>query len=286
VSATYDLHSHTIHSDGTLTPSELVARARANRVDVLALTDHDVTDGVTEARAAAERAGMRLIAGVEISATWQRQTLHVIGLCIDACHEPLQQGLARLRKSRVWRAQEIGRRLKRKNIDGAYDAARAIARGAVISRTHFARFLVAQGYVPSAGQAFKQYLARGRAAYVPGQWADLAEAVAWIRGAGGVAVLAHPGRYQLTGSKLRRLLHEFKECGGQAMEVVSGSQPPAEIEHMSSLSVELGLFGSLGSDYHGPEQAWIDIGRLPTLAPQVCPVWTAFAPGYTCASSA
>lgn len=285
MSATYDLHAHTIHSDGTLTPADLVARAHTNGVEVLALTDHDVTDGLREATTAAEQMGMRLVPGVEISATWQRQTLHVIGLCIDIGNERLQQGLARLRESRVWRAQEIGRRLKRKNIVGAYDAARGIARGSVISRTHFAHFLVTQGYVPSSGQAFKQYLARGRVAYVPGQWADLAEAVAWIRGAGGVAVLAHPGRYQLTASKLRRLLQEFKEYGGQGMEVLSGSQSPAEAEHLTRLAVDLELYASTGSDYHGPEKPWVELGRLPALAPGLIPVWQAFAPEYTCRRS-
>lgn len=285
VSATYDLHAHTVYSDGTLTPADLVARAYANGVEVLALTDHDVTDGVHEATAAARRIGMRLVPGVEISATWQRQTLHVLGLCIDCGNERLQQGLARLRESRIGRAQEIGRRLKKKNIVGAYDAASGIARGSVISRTHFAHFLVAKGYVPSSGQAFRQYLARGRVAYVPGRWADLAEAVTWIRGAGGIAVLAHPARYQLTASKLRRLLQEFKECGGQAMEVLSASQSHAKAEHLTRLALELGLYASAGSDYHGPEKPWVDLGRLPVLASSLNPVWQAFAAEYTCLRS-
>jgi 3',5'-nucleoside bisphosphate phosphatase len=285
VSASYDLHAHTIYSDGTLTPADLIARAHNNRVRVLALTDHDATDGLREATTAAEQAGMRLVPGVEISATWQRQTVHVLGLCIDAGNAALQQGLARLRASRVWRAQEIGRRLKKKNIDGAYDAVCGLVRGAVISRTHFASFLVTQGYVPTSGQAFQQYLGRGRAAYVPGQWADLAEAVAWIRGAGGVPVLAHPARYKLTASKLRRLLQEFKECGGQAIEVLSGSQSPAEAEHLTRLAVELEFYASTGSDYHGPEKPWVELGRLPPLAPNLTPVWRAFAPEYTCADS-
>lgn len=282
MSATYDLHAHTNFSDGTLTPRELVERARTNGVDGLALTDHDVTDGLAEAAAAARDAGIKLIPGVEISVTWQRQTVHIVGLCIEASHAPLQEGLARLREFRVWRAEEIGRRLGKKNIAGAYEYARGIARGSVISRTHFAHFLVSRGYVPSASQAFKQYLARGRPAHVPGQWASLEDAVTWIRGAGGIAVIAHPARYNYTASKMRRLLNEFKECGGAAIEVASGSQSPAEAQHMTRLAGEHELLGSAGSDFHGPEKPWVDLGRLPPLAPSVTPVWSAFPPAYTC----
>lgn len=280
--AKYDLHTHTLRSDGTLTPTELVARAHANGVDMLALTDHDVTDGLTEAEAAARKCGLRLIPGVEISVTWQRQTIHIVGLCIDPANEALQAGLARLREFRQWRAEEIGRRLRKKNIDGAYDRARAFARGAVISRTHFARYLVAQGLVASMGQAFKQYLGRGRVAHVPGEWANLEEAVGWIRAAGGVAVIAHPARYPLTSGKLKRLLQEFRECGGEAIEVLSGVHSPADTAHIGRLAVDFALLGSAGSDYHGPDKPWIDLGRLPALAPGITPVWTAFAPQYAC----
>ncbi len=263
-----------------LTPSELVARAHGVGVRALAVTDHDVTDGVAEARTAAGGVGIQLIPGVEISVTWQRQTVHVLGLCIDPGYEPLQSGLARLREFRNWRAQEIGRRLQKKNILGAYDHARTLAHGAVVSRTHFARFLLSQGYVPTMAQAFKQYLARGRCAYVPGQWASLDAAVGWIRGTGGIAVVAHPARYQLTTGKLRRLLQEFKECGGTAIEVASGRQPVAELEHLARLAVEFELLGSVGSDFHGPEQTWLELGRLSPLAPAVTPVWTAFPPEF------
>ena len=278
--ATYDLHAHTVRSDGTLTAAELVARARANGVDVLAVTDHDVTDGVADAQEAARTLGVRLVPGVEISVTWQRQTIHVVGLCIDPANEGLQRGLHGLREFRTWRAQEIGRRLRKKNIDGAYDQARGIARGTVISRTHFARFLVTHGFVASMGQAFKQYLGNGRVAHVPGEWASLDEAVGWIRSAGGIAVVAHPARYTLTTAKLKRLLQEFRECRGQALEVLSGVHNVVETERMGQLAVDLGLMGSSGSDYHGPDKPWIDLGRLPALAPRITPVWEAFAPGY------
>jgi predicted metal-dependent phosphoesterase TrpH len=284
VTASYDLHAHTTYSDGTLAPPELAARAHANGVRVLALTDHDTTDGVAEASIAAADVGLRVVPGVEISTTWQRETVHVLGLCIDLQYAPLQQGLARLRDFRVWRAQEIGRRLRKKNIDDAYDHANALARGRVISRTHFARFLVAHGYVANMGQAFRQYLARGRSAHVPGRWASVEEAVGWIRGAGGVAVLAHPARYRLTASKLRRLLREFKECGGAAIEVASGVRVPGEIERMAQLALDCALAGSAGSDFHGPENPWVELGRIAALPPAVEPVWTSFPRQYALAA--
>lgn len=272
----YDLHTHTVCSDGTLTPAELLARAHACGVHALAVTDHDATDGLAEAGAAAARWGVVFVPGVEVSVTWQRQTVHIVGLQIDARDPVLQRGLARLREFRLWRAEEIGRRLRKKNIVDAYERARELARGAVVSRTHFARFLVARGFVASMNQAFKQYLGRGRVAHVPGQWAGLDEAVGWIRGAGGIAVVAHPARYPFTAGKLRRLLHEFKECGGQAVEVLSGTHNAAESVRIGRLAVELALLGSAGSDYHGPDNPRVELGRLPAMADDVTPVWTVF----------
>lgn len=283
--ATYDLHTHTLWSDGTLSPADLVARARASGVGVLALTDHDVTDGIAEGSAAATQLGMRLIPGVEISVTWQSETVHVLGLCIRPDHEPLQQGLAQLRRFRDWRAEEIGRRLRKKNIDGAYDYVRGIARGPIISRAHFARFLVAHGYVSTMGQAFKQYLARGRVAHVPEQWAGLDEVVGWVRGAGGLAVIAHPMRYPFGYGRLRRLLQEFKESGGAGVEVSSGMQRPGDGETIARLAVEMDMLGSAGSDFHGPEQQWLDVGKLTPVASSVEPIWSAFAREYREASA-
>lgn len=273
MSLSIDLHTHTVCSDGTLSPTALVERAHAAGVQVLALTDHDATDGLSEAAAAASARGMTLVPGVEVSVTWQRQTLHIVGLAIDGANETLQQGLARLRAFRGWRAEEIDRRLRKKNIHGAFEHVRASVKGKILSRTHFARFLVSQGYVSDMGQAFKQYLARGKAAHVPGQWCTLEEAVSWINGAGGTAVIAHPGRYQLTSGKLKRLLSEFKACGGRAIEVVSGSHGREENAHFARVAAEHGLLGSLGSDYHGPEKPWVDLGRLPSLPEGCAPVW-------------
>lgn len=270
-----DLHTHTLRSDGTLTPTDLVTRAHARGVQVLGLTDHDVTDGLAEAQATAAALGMRLVPGVEVSVTWEAQTVHIVGLAIDPGHDPLQQGLARLREFRHWRAREIDRRLAKKRITGAYDYAANVARGSILSRTHFARFLVDRGYVRSMGEAFKHYLTRGRPGHVPGQWATLAEAVGWIRDSGGIAVIAHPARYKLSSGKLKRLLGEFKACGGQAIEVISGSHSPADNERFAEIAVRESLLASVGSDYHGPEKPWVELGRLPTLPPGCAPVWEA-----------
>lgn len=269
----YDLHTHSFFSDGTLSPAELVTRAHAQGVNVLALTDHDVTDGIIEAQSTAARLGITLIAGVEISVTWQKQTLHIVGLDVDIEDFALQQGLARLREFRTWRAQEIGRRLQKKRIEGAYEGAMRRVRGPIISRTHFAHFLHEQGYVRSFGQAFKQFLARGKPGYVPGDWATLAEAVSWIRDAGGVAVIAHPARYPLSAGKLRQLLDEFKECGGTALEVISGSHALEANRHFAGVATEQGFLASIGSDYHGPEKPWVELGRLPALPETCIPVW-------------
>jgi hypothetical protein len=269
----HDMHTHSLRSDGTLTPSELVRRAHAAGVEVLALTDHDVTDGIAEAQAAAAGHGLRLIAGVEISVTWRSQTLHIVGLNIDPEQSEMQQGLARLREFRQWRAEEIGRRLQKKRIESAYEGAARLAKGAIISRTHFARFLVDQGYVRGPQQAFRQFLAQGKPGHVPGRWATLEEAVQWIVAAGGQAVVAHPARYKLSAGKLRQMLGEFRECGGAAIEVISGSHTPEANRHFAGIAREHGFLASAGSDYHGPEKTWMDLGRLPALPEGCIPVW-------------
>lgn len=272
-----DLHTHTLRSDGTLTPTDLVTRAHAHGVKILALTDHDVTDGLAEASATATALGMQLVPGVEISVTWEGQTLHIVGLAIDPAHDALQQGLARLREFRNWRAREMDRRLAKKRITGAFDYASNLARGSILSRTHFARFLVDRGYVRTMGDAFKHYLTRGRPGHVPGQWATLAQAVGWICDSGGIAVIAHPARYKLTSGKRRHLLDEFKACGGRAIEVISGSHSPTDNDHYAELAVREELLASVGSDYHGPEKPWVELGRLPALPAGCTPVWESLA---------
>jgi len=269
----YDLHSHSTASDGTLSPGELLLRAQGAGVRVLALTDHDTTEGLDAAAAAAGAVEMELVPGVEISVTWGGQTVHIVGLHIDRCDRTLQEGLARLREFRDWRAQEIGRRLAKRDIPGAFEGARALSNGRLISRTHFARFLAQKGVAKDEREVFKHFLVNGKPGHVPGRWAELEEAVGWIRGAGGQAVIAHPARYRMTRSKLRRLIGEFAEVGGVALEVVSGSHSRDEYFTMARQAGEFGLLSSAGSDFHGPENPWIELGRLPPLPEGCVPVW-------------
>ena len=269
----YDLHTHTLYSDGTLTPGELVRRAMDRRVDVLALTDHDVTDGVAQAQQAAAQTALTLVPGVEVSATWAGRTVHIVGLRIDPANAVLQAGLAGLRAHRAARAREIGRRLEKKGIAGAYEGASALAKGPILSRTHFARFLVDAGHASDTGKAFKKFLSAGAPGAVPSRWAPLDTAIAWIRAAGGQPVLAHPGRYKLGSGKLRRLLGEFKAGGGEAIEVLSGSQTLDLGQRLARLAQEFDLLASAGSDYHGPDKPWVELGRLPALPAGCTPVW-------------
>ena len=272
----YDLHSHTFHSDGTLSPSDLVTRARCNGVDVLAVTDHDITTGIGEARTAADAAGIVLVPGVEISVTWGAQTIHIVGLGIDTDEARLQAGLVEQLRFRDWRAEEIGRRLERKGIHGACAGARARARGVLVGRTHFAQFLAAEGHVRDARDAFAKYLVRGKPGYVPGQWASLPQALDWIRASGGQAVIAHPARYKLSATRLQRLFTEFKESGGAAIEVVSGSHSRDDCLRFAALATRYDLMASCGSDYHGPEAPWVDLGRLPPLPESCRALWTSW----------
>jgi len=270
----YDLHAHTTASDGELTPTELVAYAGECGVDVLAVTDHDVTGGLQEAMTAANESGIHLIPGIEISVTWSFQTIHVVGLHVDPSNPVLQKGLGQLREFRVHRAEEIARRLEKAGISGALAGAKIHAKGEVIARTHFARFLVEAGHAENMKQVFKRYLVRNKPGYVPGEWAELDAAVNWIRSAGGIAVIAHPARYQLSGTRLRHLLSAFRDCGGVGIEVVCSSHNTSDIQRFTDLADYFGLYASRGSDYHGPENMYADPKRLPEL-PEICrPVWT------------
>ncbi len=269
----HDLHSHSTASDGTLAPRELVRRAAAQGVEVLALTDHDITEGLAEATRAAADVGIRLVPGVEISVSWNRQTVHIVGLQIDPEQPELAAGLAGLREFRDWRAEEIGRRLARAGIDGAYEGARARSNGRLISRTHFARFLVDCGHFDDVRKVFKHYLVAGKPGHVAGEWASLEQALGWIHAAGGQAVVAHPARYKMTRSKRLRLLGEFRELGGAALEVVSGSHSRDDCFVMGRHARDLGLLASAGSDYHGPEHPWLELGRMPPLPEGCTPVW-------------
>jgi len=259
-----------------LAPAELVQRAHAQGVNVLALTDHDVTSGLAEAREMALKVGLRLVPGVEISVSWHGATIHVLGLNIDPAHPDLQSGLNGLRESRIGRGEEIARRLAKHGIEGALEGAQAYANGEILSRTHFARFLVQQGHAKDMRQVFKKFLTHNRPGHVPGQWAKLEDAVDWIRAAGGQAVLAHPARYRITASRLRQFLTEFKDCGGVGLEVVSGSHSAGDVQGMVQYAKRFELLASCGSDYHGPEQPWVELGRLSPLPDGCTPVWTAW----------
>lgn len=269
----YDLHSHSLASDGTLGPEQLVSEAAVAGVNVLALTDHDTTDGLAEAGSMAETLDIQLVSGVEISVSWQSQTVHILGLGIDAACEILQTGLAGLREFRDWRALEIGRRLAKAGIAGGFDRARELATGRIVSRTHFARFLVEQGQANSMQQVFKRFLVAGKPGYVNGEWAELESALGWIREAGGIAVIAHPARYRMTATKLRRLVGEFRECGGEGLEVVSGSHTKDNVIAMAALCRNENMLASCGSDYHGPDNPWVRLGKLDALPSGCRPVW-------------
>ncbi len=270
---TPDLHAHSTASDGTLSPAALMRRARAAGIQVMALTDHDTLEGLDEAAAEAARLGLRFVPGVEISVTWGGRTVHIVGLGVARDCETLQQGLAGLRRFRDWRAEEIGRRLEKAGYPGLFERARAHSNGRLISRTHFARALVEAGHAADTREVFRRFLVNGKPGHVPGEWAALDEAIGWIRAAGGRAVIAHPARYGFTRSKLLRLIGAFREAGGEALEVISGSHSRDETFTMAAHARATGLLASAGSDYHGPENSWIELGRLPALPPGVRPVW-------------
>ena len=269
----YDLHAHSTASDGTLSPTRLMQRAHAAGVEVMALTDHDTLEGLQEAHTAARALGLGFVPGVEISVTWERVTVHIVGLGVDPESEVLGRGLAGLREFRDWRAEEIGRRLARHGIEGAFEGALAYSNGRLISRTHFARFLVEKCHAPDLRAVFRRFLVNGKPGFVAGQWAELEDAVRWIREAGGQAVIAHPARYKVNRGKLRRLIGEFVEVGGEAIEVVSGSHSREDYFTVAAHAQDFGLLASAGSDYHGPEHPWIELGRLPELPRGCKAIW-------------
>ncbi len=270
----YDLHTHSTASDGAYPPAELVGRAVLAGITRLALSDHDSTAGLDEARVAADSAGIGLISAVEISATWQKKTIHIVGLNIDPASDPLREGLAGLREIRGERAREIGRRLDHYGLPGVFEAVAALAGSGMLTRTHFARHLADLGLAGGVGDAFDRYLTHGKPGYVATHWAAMEEAIAWIRAAGGAAVLAHPRRYKLTGSWLRRLLGEFREAGGAGIEVASGTAAPGDVQASADLARRFDLLASVGSDFHGPDNFWPKLGRLPPLPGDLVPVWS------------
>ncbi len=269
-----DLHCHSVVSDGTLTPEALATRAKANGVELWALTDHDEIGGQQRAAAAAKAAGMHYITGVEISVTFIHQTVHIVGLGFDADNAALQQGLLRTRGGRGQRAREMSDGLAKVGIHGAYEGALKFAGNLeLISRTHFARFLVESGVCRETNEVFRKYLTEGKPGYVEHRWATLKDAVTWIREAGGVAVIAHPARYKFSPNEEFALFTEFKSHGGQGVEVVTGSHSAAEYLVYADMARELGLAASRGSDFHSPDESHTELGTLPYLPGTLTPVW-------------
>ena len=272
-----DLHCHSVVSDGTLTPEQLAERAYTNGVRLWALTDHDELGGQERARAAANSLGMDYLSGVEISVTWMGQTIHIVGLGIDAAHAGILEGLRRTREGRGLRARQMAEQLLKAGIPGAYEGALHFAGNhELISRTHFARFLVEQGICKDTDQVFKRYLVEDKPGYVPHLWATLDDAVAWIKGAGGAAVIAHPGRYKLSAMQMDELYKYFKEIGGMAIEVITGSHSPNQYQTYGKIAQHYGFLASRGSDFHDPEESYIDLGTLPHLPDHLTPVWSLF----------
>jgi predicted metal-dependent phosphoesterase TrpH len=273
-----DLHCHSVVSDGTLTPEELAARAHAQGVELWALTDHDEVGGQQRAMAAAKAHGMAYLTGVEISVTFIGQTVHIVGLGFDATNADLVQGLHATRGGRKQRAMEMSDGLAKVGIHGAYEGALPyVGNPELISRTHFARFLVETGVCKDTSEVFRKYLTEGKPGYVPHRWATLKDAVTWITGAGGMAVIAHPARYKFTPNEEYALFSEFKALGGGGVEVVTGSHSEAEYEIYAQAAKEYGLAASRGSDFHSPDESHTELGTLPLLNAALTPVWQLLA---------
>jgi predicted metal-dependent phosphoesterase TrpH len=270
----YDLHCHSSASDGVLSPADLVRRAAEKGVDVLALTDHDDVGGLAEAAATATALGLRFVNGVEISVTWSGVTVHVVGLQIDPVHPVLASGLASIQHGRHARAVRIAQELARHGVEGALEGAQKhAANPTLIGRTHFARYLVEHGVCKDVRTVFRKFLVHGRPGYVPHEWTSLENAINWIRASGGQPVLAHPGRYDLKGRAMRRLLGDFKALGGVGVEVVTGSHTPDQFSLFAELAGHFGLLASRGSDFHAPGEHGRELGGIAQLPVKCVPIW-------------
>ncbi len=273
-----DLHCHSVVSDGTLTPEALAERAKANGVELWALTDHDEIGGQHRAAAAAKAHGLHYLTGTEISVTFAGETVHIVGLGFDANDPAMHQGLHNTRGGREQRALEMAQSLAGVGIQGAFEGAlKFVGNPELISRTHFARFLVETGVCRDTSEVFRKYLTEGKPGYVPHRWANLRDAVQWITQAKGVAVIAHPGRYKFTPNEEFALFTEFKAHGGQAVEVVTGSHTVQEYVKYAETAKEFGLAASRGSDFHSPDESHTDLGNLPFLPGGLTPVWELIA---------
>ena len=271
--AKIDLHCHSTVSDGILSPQDLVAHASKSGVKILALTDHDDVGGLAAARQAATEHGIHFLNGVEISATWKKRTLHIVGLKFDADNVALKIALDKVRIGRDERAKEMSVGLAKAGIGGAYEGAKAIAKQSILTRSHFAQFLAQNGHAKDVKSVFKKFLVKGKPGFVDSQWMDLESAVGLIISAGGQAVIAHPGRYDLGMVNMHLLMHEFRTLGGAAIEVVTGSHQPPQYQQFATIAHRFSLKASLGSDYHGAGLSYMGMGQVPELPAGCVPVW-------------
>ncbi|WP_434779663.1 PHP domain-containing protein [Neisseria sp. Ec49-e6-T10] len=272
-----DLHCHSYISDGQLSPTQLMQLAHQNGTQMIALTDHDHLGGIQEARDAAQLLGLQFISGVEVSTTWRGRSIHIVGLNVDEHNQQLQTQLAQVRSGRLERLLKMSDRFDKKGIHGVYEGALALSENTeMVGRAHIARFLVKEGHVKNMNQAFKKYLGDGKSAYVAHEWASIPEAISWIRQAGGIAVIAHPGRYAISATAMRSLIEEFKDAGGEAIEVACSCHKQNEIINYALLAQRYELFSSVGSDFHAIGEGGRVLGQPPSL-PVICrPVWTEF----------
>ena len=272
-----DLHCHSTASDGLLPPAEVARRAAANGVDMLSLTDHDDLGGLPAARFVADEVGMRFVNGVEISIEWGGLQVHIIGYAFAADDPALNDGLASIRSGRISRARRMAAELETVGIGGCFDGAMRFAENPnLISRAHFARYLVEIGVCKDVRSVFESYIVPGKPGYVDHRWATLEESIRWISAAGGLAAIAHPGRYKLSRQEMRLLLDDFKALGGQAIEVISGSHSAENVAVFGRFAREYGFMASCGSDFHGPGESYVDLGKLAPLPSGLTPVWDAF----------
>ena len=268
-----DLHCHSTASDGTFSPEELIELAESVDVQQLALTDHDSINGISRAIEASKNIPLRLIPGVEISVSWQASTIHILGLNIDWKNSALCNGLDSLQQFRIGRAERIAQGLDEAGIPGALEGAAELAGSALLSRTHFAQFLINSGKARKMQDVFKHFMVKGKPGYVTGEWAGLKQAIDWINDAGGIAVIAHPARYKLSATKLGKLIEEFMECGGEGLEIVSGSQNDRQNSGIASYARRYKLYGSMGSDFHGAHHPWRKMGLTAGMPDGIKPVW-------------
>ncbi len=269
----FDLHCHTDCSDGHLSPGDLVLRAKTKGVDVLAITDHDTIAGLQMAEVAARELGLHLIPGIEFSSQWLHNSVHIVGLNVSVESPELQQAISIQNESREQRSIQIAEKLNKLGIGGSLEAAREIAGSATVARPHFAQYLIAKGYAKDMNAAFKKYLGQGKPADVKYQWPEIATVIGWIKAAGGIAVLAHPAKYELTRTRLCKLVSEFAEAGGDALEIISGQQPDSLTKDLLRIANQYNLYASCGSDFHQPNQPWQELGQFGTLPEQAKPVW-------------